>query len=99
MQTRKTKQKVTNPREVDVTLELISFTSGIPNTLKQLLSIFFLGDSNAGGRALQFFMWSFALNEGLLLELLLFFLMKINSIYFQRTPEEKKGSLLQKQIR
>lgn len=48
VQTRKTKQKVTTPREVGVTLELILFTSGIFNILKQLLSIFFPEVFNAG---------------------------------------------------
>ena len=45
-------------REVGVTLRLISFTSGIPNVLKQLLSIF-LEVFSTGGSALIIFLWSF----------------------------------------
>ena len=51
MQTRKTKQKVTNPREAGVTVELILFTSGVPNTL----SIFSIEVFNAGGSILIIF--------------------------------------------
>lgn len=56
---KKTKRKVTNPREVDVTLELLSSTSGIPNTIKQLLSIFFPEAFSAGASALIIFLWGF----------------------------------------
>lgn len=51
MQTRITKQKVTNPKEALVTLELILFTSGVPNTL----SIFSIEVFNAGGSVLIIF--------------------------------------------
>lgn len=96
MQTRKTKQKVTNPKEALVTLELILFTSGVPNTL----SIFSIEVFNAGGSVLIIFhVRVLPLIKVVIRTLFIYFNVQEILFIFQRTPKEEKGFSFQKQIR